>query len=399
MASIEKRGESYKIIASDGYTTTGQKMRKTMTWKPAPGMTQRQIEKELQRQALLFDEAVKSGAIANSGMKFAAYKEIWFAQHATPNLAPKTALEYGKLWPRIDKALGHIRLDKIRPMHLQQFYTNLQEDGMNTRTKGRLSPATIIGHHRMLSSMFTYAVQMGLLADNPARRVRPPKNTAQEAAYLTEEQALTMLEALKQEPIQFRAMIETLLYVGMRKSELHGLRWKDLDVSTGVLKIERELQYIQKQGLLERPPKNRSSIRAVKLASGLLETLQTYKEWQTVKRLALGDYWPNDDWIFTTDEGKPRHPDTLPKQFKTFLEKCGLPKGIHLHTLRHSCASFLIGAGVDLRTVAKRLGHAQVSTTSNIYAHQIRSADEAAAKALDLILTRKTRRRTAAVPK
>ncbi len=390
MASIQKRGDSYLIVASTGYTSGGKKMRKTMTWTPAPDMTARQIEKEVQRQALLFEERVKSGAALDGTMKLSDFYALWFEQHALPNLAPKTNLEYGKLWWRIDKALGHIRIDKIRPTHLQQFYQNLQEDGVNAKTGGKLSKSSIAHYHRMLSSMFSHAVRMGLMSENPTKRVRTPKVEQKEAAYLSEEQAATMLDALEHEPIQFRTMIEVLLYVGLRKSELHGLKWSDLNLSTNVLRIERELQYIQKQGLIEKPPKNSSSIRAVKLPSGLLATLTKYRVWQIEERLAVGDVWQDGDWMFTRYDGQPSHPDSLPKKFRSFLKKNDLPTEIHLHSLRHSCASFLIGAGVDIRTVAKRLGHAQVSTTGNIYAHQIRSADEAAAEALDLMLTKKS---------
>lgn len=389
MPSIEKRGDSYRIIASTGYTASGRKMRKTMTWKPDPGMTARQIEREVQRQAVLFEERVQQGEAADGTIKLSAFSDIWFAQHAIPQLAPKTVQEYRKLWSRISTALGHFRMDKIKATHLQDFYVNLSERGVNEKTGGRLSASTVAHYHRLLSSMFSYAVRMGVVAANPAARVKPPRSTQKEAACLTEEQAAALLEALEAEAPPFRAMVSMLLYTGLRKSELHGLQWVDLDAERGVLRVERELQYIQGQGLHVRPPKNKSSSRAVKLPLGLLDTLKQYRAWQTQERLKAGDAWHNEGWLFTQLDGRPKHPDSLPKQFKAFLRRCGLPQDVHLHTLRHSCASFLIAAGVDIRTVAKRLGHAQVSTTGNIYAHQIRSADEAAAEALDILLARK----------
>jgi integrase len=257
---------------------------------------------------------------------------------------------------------------------------------MNLKTGGKLTGNSIMHFHRFLSSALTYAVRMNMIRDNPARRTQPPKVKTKEAAFLSEEEAANMINALTGEDIQFRTMLTLLLYGGMRKGELHGLKWTDLDFETGVLHIERELQYLQKNGLHVRPPKNESSIRWIKLSAGVLEVLRQYHTWQIEERLKVGDQWNDEDWIFTSWNGKPRHPDGLPKLLKAFLKKHGFRSNISLHSFRHSNASFLIAAGVDLRTVSKRLGHAQMSTTANIYSHQIRSADEAAAVALDLII-------------
>jgi len=199
----------------------------------------------------------------------------------------------------------------------------------------------------------------------------------------------------QKEPLQFRVMVETLLYVGLRKSELHGLQWGDLDFNSGVLRIERELQYLQKQGLHVRPPKNASSIRAIKLPAALIATLRYYRAWQSRQAKLVADRWKENDWMFTDEFGSPRHPDSLPKQFKQFLSRAGFTPEeaatIHLHTLRHSCATFLIAARVDIRTVSNRLGHAQTNTTLNTYSHALRQADEAAAEALEFTLNRRKR--------
>jgi len=360
-----------------------------MTWTPEPNMTARQIERELQRQSVLFEERCKSDSTPDGNIKFSSFADLWFNQHAIPNLSHKTVQEYKKLWPRIDKAMGHLKMGKIRRVHLEKFFLNLQEDGMNARTGGKLSSSTVEHYHRLLSSMFSYAVEKDFMEKNPALKERPPKPEHEEAACLTEEQAAVLIEALENESIQFKTMISMLLYVGMRKSELHGLKWSDLNLDTGVLRIERTLQYLQRQGLHEKPPKNESSKRSIKLSDGILEVLRQYRVWQAGERLKVGELWQDGDWMFTQYDGKPRHPDSLPKQFKSFLKRSGLPDDIHLHTLRHSCASLMIASGVDLRTVSKRLGHAQLSTTGNIYAHAIQSADEAASVALDLALTRK----------
>ena len=183
-------------------------------------------------------------------------------------------------------------------------------------------------------------------------------------------------------------MIDLLLYTGLRKGELLGLEWRDIDFDKGLMQILRSSQYIPGTGIITKGPKNKKSQRTIKLSPSVVNMLRDYRVWQTEQRLAVGDRWEDCGRLFTTWDGHPMHPDTLPRWFDKFLKRHGLPD-INIHGLRHTCASLMIASHVDLRTVSRRLGHAQVSTTGNIYAHQIQSADEAAAGAIELALTRK----------
>ena len=387
MPTIQKRGDTYRIRVSAGYDASGKQLMKSTTWKPAPGMTEKQIHKELDRQAVLFEEKVKSGTVADSSMKLSTLAELWMEQHCKKQLAPKSIAENEKLLKRVVAALGHIRMDKIKPVHIQQFYDNLAENGVNEKTGGQLSNSTIMHYHRLLSSMFNRAVLWGIIPASPLK-VQPPKIEQKEAAHLDEDQAAALLEALEEEPIQYKTMVHLLLFTGLRKGELMGLEWQDIDFDRGLMQIVRASQYIPKAGIITKEPKNKKSQRTIKVSPSLLETLRAYRVWQAEQRLLIGDHWKDCGRLFTTWEGKPMHPDTLPRWFDKFLKRHGLPD-INIHGLRHTCASLMIAANVDLRTVSKRLGHAQVSTTGNIYAHQIQSADEAAADAIELALHRK----------
>ena len=388
MASITKRGESYRITTSTGYDGTGKQIRKTKTWKPAPGMTAKQIEKELERQAVMFEEQVKSGTAADSNMKFAAFADLWMEQHCKKQLAPKSIVENEKLLRRVLPAIGHLRMDKIKPFHIQQFYDNLAEDNVNAKTGGCLSSSTIMHYHRLLSSMFNRAVLWGILSASPLK-VQPPKVEQKEAAHLEEDQAAALLEALEGEPIQYRTMVYMLLYTGLRKGELLGLEWQDINFDKGTMQVLRTSQYIAGAGIITKPPKNKKSQRVIKLSDNVLDMLKEYHAKQAENRLSLGNRWKDCGRLFTTWEGTPMHPDTLPRWFDKFLKRHNLPD-INIHGLRHTCASIMIAHNVDIRTVSKRLGHAQVSTTGNIYAHQIQSADEAAADTIEIALTRKS---------
>lgn len=387
MPTIQKRGDTYRIRVSAGYDAAGKQIMRSTTWRPAPGMTPKQIEKELDRQAVLFEEKVKSGTVADSTMKLATFAETWMEQHCKKQLAPKSILENEKLLRRVIAAMGHLHMDKIKPFHIQQFYDNLAEDGVNEKTGGKLSNSTIMHYHRLLSSMFNCAVLWGIIFSSPLK-VKPPKVEQKEAAHLDEDQAAALLDALEDEPIQYKTMIKLLLYTGLRKGELMGLEWQDIDFDKGTMQIVRSSQYIPGTGIITKEPKNQKSKRVMRISDSVIAMLKEYRIWQIEQRLMLGDRWTDCGRLFTTQEGSPMHPDTLPRWFDKFLKRRELPH-ITLHGLRHTCASLMIASRVDIRTVSKRLGHAQVSTTGNIYAHQIQSADAAAADAIELTLNRK----------
>ena len=134
MATIQKQGRGYKITVSQGRDYTGKKIRKYMTWVPEPGMTERQIKKELERQAVLFEEKVSSGAAANGAMRFADFAEKYMTEYAVLYLKPKTIATYTENLSRINQAIGHIRLSDLRTGHINSFYLNLQESGIRSRT-------------------------------------------------------------------------------------------------------------------------------------------------------------------------------------------------------------------------------------------------------------------------
>ncbi len=195
-----------------------------------------------------------------------------------------------------------------------------------------------------------------------------------------------MLDLLEDEPIQYRTMIHLLLYTGMRRGELCGLEWKDIDSQKFLIHILRESLYLPEKGIYEETTKTLSSERVIKIPTDLLDSLNKYKAWQASERLSLGDKWHDSDRLFTAWNGKPVHPDTVTGWFHKFIVRNNLPD-ISIHSLRHTNATLLIASGVNIRTVSNRLGHAQTSTTGNIYAHAIRSADEAAAETLQNILS------------
>jgi len=230
-----------------------------------------------------------------------------------------------------------------------------------------------------------------------SNQAKAPKVEKSEATYLDEDQALKVIADLDNETIQHKTMIALLLLTGMRRGEICGLQWDDIDMNNQVISIKRTIQYSPRIGKFEKGPKTLSSIRVIKVSDSTISILKTFKKWQDEERLRLGDMWQSEyrekakekkekfiriGWVFTTEKGTPLLPDSVTAKFKKFIHDNNLPD-VSIKSLRHTSATLLIADGVDIRTVSQRMGHAQTSTTMNIYAHAIQSAQAKAAKALD----------------
>lgn len=212
-----------------------------------------------------------------------------------------------------------------------------------------------------------------------------PKLEQKEALYLDEVQTARLLECLNDADIQNRTIVQLLLYTGMRRGELCGLEWADVDFGNAVITVRRSSLYLPSKGIFEDTTKTASSQRSIKIPNAAVQLLRTFQKWQLQARLRAGDQWQESGRIFTTWNGSPIHPDTVSGWFRDFVRKNDLPP-VHIHSLRHTNATLLIAAGTNLQTVANRLGHANTTTTSKIYAHAIQSVDAAAADTLQDLL-------------
>lgn len=228
MANIRKRGKSYQIRVSCGYKVNGVQVVQTRTWTPNEGMTNKQIEKEINRQALLFeDECLKGHVTAN--IKFETFAERWFEEYAKLNLRGTSFTRMKQLTGRVYPAIGHLRLDKITSRHIQQFITDMAFNGRNQKTGKPLARKTIIHHLSLISDVFEYALKMDMLTDNPCRRVTVPKGEVEEKDIYTREETDEIVRLLADEPTKYRVFIVLALCTGFRRGELLGLEWKDID--------------------------------------------------------------------------------------------------------------------------------------------------------------------------
>lgn len=450
MATIQKRGNGYRITVSNGYNIEGKQLRETLTWIPTPEMTPKQIEKEVRRQAMLFEDKVKHRATQDGGIRLVDFTAVYMEQYAKQNLKKKTAFGYQSKMDEINLALGHIRLKDLKPGHIAAFYANLQEEGMRAHTvaapkidfaewikkrgtsmaalsretgvsvwtfkqlkQGNVvayksaqalaaalnldydttfitqkdstpfKPGTIHTYHRVLSAVLHQAVKWKYIDSNPAERADLPSIAHRRAKYLDEPDAWRLLDLLQAEPIIWRAIITFDLLSGLRRAELLGLRWCDVDLDSRVLLIRQTWNYVPGEGCYTDTPKTEGSERYLKISQTAVDLLRGVQQWQEQQAAVLGDAWNNeDDRVFTREDGKPLFPDSISKWFTTFVRRSGLPP-VTVHSLRHTYASLMIADGTPLVNVSHSLGHAQVSTTTNIYAHVIAAAEARAAAVSD----------------
>ena len=458
MAFSERRNKNTYIIRCEcGTDSKGKRITKSMVWHPPEGLTQKQLEKELEHQKNLFQEICDSNSNFDFNMTFGQYVEIW-KSHAVNNLRPSTFNGYCCILERVVPALGKKKLCKIVPSDLYSYYEDLREDYClnvtyepqpeavkelsHTETRPELaehvgisiatvdciragksisketaerfssyfgrktdelfvpkskyiSDQTILHHHRLISTIMQSAVYDGIIDSNPCNRTKAPKVTRKEAKYLNDDEAMQLIETLQEKADHpFDTAIFVLLLTGMRRGECCALSWDDVDFEKCTLWIRKSMTYISHKGVFETDPKTYSSNRVINIGSDLVEILKEHKKWQEQQAEAMGDKWVNTGKIFTATDGRILNPDTLSSWFYNFITKNKLPY-ISLHGLRHTCASIMIMRGVPITTTAKRLGHSTSATTSKIYAHAIASADAATAEMLQTALPLKIGNKTA----
>lgn len=382
VGNIEKRGEnSYRLRVSGGYTGEGKRIIYQTTFQIKKNKTE--AEKEL----ALF---ITGQALSAKKMRFRDYADFWINNYAIPNLSPKTYERYkSMLKSRILPYLGNMYLDKIQPMQLMYLYQELIEATyISKNTTYKLSSKTVLEHHRLLHSMLQQAVYWQMVPYNAVDRVRPPKSRKSNINFYDDVQTIALIKALEGEELKFRVIILLTFFTVLPRGEVLGLEWSDVNFKNSSVTVRQASQYVSSIGVYNKDPKTESSNRVISILESIIKLLKEYKRKQLEQRLKLGSNWINTNRLFVQFDGRPMHPDTITKWFRQFLEEKNLPH-ITFHGLLHTHATLLISQGLDVRTVSNRLGHAQTSTTLNIYAHSFAKMYREASDKLDNLLYKK----------
>lgn len=279
--------------------------------------------------------------------------------------------------------IGHHQLQKLSPQHLQSFYTNKLEEGLST--------TTVISFHNVLHKALETAVRWNLISRNVCDLVSPPRRKRFEIQPLSVEQVQQLLAATREH--RQEALFILALATGMRRGELLGLKWQDINFQTDTLQVRRILTRVptkvknpQGATYVEAEPKTEKGRRSILLPPFVVEALKQHRARQLEARLKAGAAWQEHDYVFCTSVGTHLHPtrDVL-NQLKVLLAKAGLPD-IRFHDLRHSSATMLLSMGVHPKIVQEILGHSQISMTLDTYSHVLPTMQKEAMSKLNEFL-------------
>jgi integrase len=452
MASIVQRGKnSYRITVSEGYTPEGKKAARHKTVIVPEKMTARQRDKFVKEQAYEFEKAVKSGTYYDGGgLTFGQYAAQWL-ERAEKNLSPSTLHTYRiRVQKRLIPALGHIKLVDLRRTQLRSFYESLADEGQRLDTyyfagaellrliegakpatakemgvdpqtlrkmkagkrikphiadkvsiyfgisksvlfeadtsDNKLSLNTINHIFDLVSSILTAAVEDELIPKSP--QPKAPKTTRPKRTHYDEEQLRVLLAVFDNEPLMYRAMGYLLVDSGIRRGELTGLKWENVDLKANTIFISEQRQYTPSHGEFTRPPKTESGTRLISVSPTVISIMRELRKNQFENRLKLGNAWFDSDYVFRHDDGKPIAPNKPYRWLRALIAKHSLPH-LTVHGLRHTNASVLADRGYEGIALSSRLGHANLNVTNAVYLHEMKAKKKVGANIMEGFYTEK----------
>ncbi len=328
-------------------------------------------KREAQRALAALVTDVSAGKVSSSTTLLSQLLTRWL-DHICGQLSPTTVREYRRLVATmLEPDLGKLTLRRVTTQRLDAYYASLVRD------RG-LSAASIRHVHAVLRGSLGQAVRWGWIRTNPAAAASPPRIRRHEISPPPIHDTRELLKAADEYSPEFGALLRVLAATGARRGEVCGLRWSDIDPDAGTVSIHRSVATVA-GGIVIKDTKTHAA-RRIAIDSETLAALARQRvrmeERARICRLAFDE----DGFVFTSDvDGShPLHPDTITGGFRRLCDKVGL-MGVRLHDLRHLHATQLLAAGVPVRTVSGRLGHANAATTLNVYAHFLEASDREAA--------------------
>ena len=338
--------------------------------------TKKEAESAMRKVISAFEDGTY---VPPSRKTLAQYFEEWKDDYVTHNVRESTAAEYRRIIDRyIVPHMGHHRIQNLRPHHIQGYVSSMLKSG-RVRGTGGLSPATVIRHFRVLSTALKHAVDLGILKANPTDRVKSPKVKKFKPQVVTVEMADLIMQQAVGTP--WLAAVCLAFYTGIRRSELCGLTWRDIDLEKCCLTVDRARVAV-KGGSVVGEPKSESSRRLISLSTNIEYVLFYHMRGQQKMLQALGIQWTEDCYVFCNDQGKPYSPSSVTHAFKRLASRAGFPN-VRLHDSRHAHATTLFRAKIQPKVVQERMGHSTITVTSDIYIHVLREMDIEAAEAFE----------------
>lgn len=354
-----KKGRKYYYAVLNVKDINGKRKTKWInTDTPVAGNNKRRADSALKTIIAKYEEEEKLGIAPECDILFSEFMEQWLE-------SVKDKIEVNTL-ESYRYALNHVvpyfrkkgtKLKDLTPLIIQNYYSDKSKEGLGSNT--------ILKHHSNIHRALNKALKLNLIPYNPADRVELPKKKKFEASTYNEQQIKELLNKVRGNQIE--AAVTITSYLGLRRSEVLGLKWSSVDLEKKKMIIQTTVVRA-KTTIVKDTTKNKSSHRTLSIPDALNDYLINLKRKQEEQKKLFGNCYNENDWICKKDDGTPINPTTLSYYYQTLLTETGFPH-IRFHDLRHSTASMLINAGCEIYEIKELLGHSQIATTVDIYGH------------------------------
>lgn len=369
---IVKRGKkNWGIVLEPGRDPQTGKRRQI--WIAARG-SRKDVEKRLIE---LLHQANTGSFIQPVKCTVGEFLHQWLRDYASTNVRPTTFKRYkGLIENHLIPALGNIRLVDLQPSDVQSCYNRSLTGARLDSKPGHLTAKSVLEQHRVLKEALSHANKLGLVSRNVADAVVPPRPVHREMHTLNSEEVHAFLEASKL--TNYYALFHLAVFTGLRRSELLGLRWKDVSLELASLSVVQAMHRLPGGQTVFLEPKTAKGRRSVALSPAAILALRDHKERQQGLRTFIGRILADNDLVFSHPDGSPIHPDIITQAFSRISRRAGL-SGVRLHDLRHTHATLMLQQGIHPKIVQERLGHATIAVTLDTYSHVLPGLQEAAA--------------------
>lgn len=301
----------------------------------------------------------------------------WYTNHIERNCSANTQTFYADLWKGYIADKGRAKLTAITPKSIYSILDRIDKP----RTKNAV--------YKMMNTMFNKAIKWGYMSGNPCSRIEAPQYKSKEKQPLSGDEIALVMQNIGAEETKYRAIFYFAALCGLRRQEILGLQWPDIDFENDCFCIRRAAVEVRGNGTTTKTPKTEKSARTLFLPEPLKLSLMQHKDEQEQQKQVLGDKWQGGDWVFTQWNGTLMSLQTPSHWWKEFADKIGVTD-VTFHGLRHTAASYMIKNHVPITTVSGVLGHANTTTTLNIYSHMIEDTKKGAIDVLtDVFRTKK----------
>ncbi|MCM1296044.1 MAG: site-specific integrase [Muribaculaceae bacterium] len=382
MASVklyrDKNGvvKSIQIRVFRGKDETGKHLSPYQKSVSVPaGTSERQLEKLVQRETVLFEEACKSGQMDCSKILFRDFAKQAMETKAVSGVAKSTLSHYQNMLDnRILPRFGYMKVRDISGIMLDRFYREMITTGQNKKTGKPLSPKTVLEYHRLLSTIFALARKQHIILHNPAEDATPPTSARTIPNYFQPEQLAKIRDAFDKEPIRWKLMGNLLMLYGDRRSEFAGIRCSDIDFNRHILTLRGSVLYNPQQGVYAKDTLKNGKSRELLMTDEIEKLMREYLIWRAEEKEKWGGSWVESGYLFTDTYGKMMNPDTITQYLDRMSKRLQKddPTFPHLnpHAFRHTVVSNLLANGVDVVSVASLVGDDPATITAH-YAHII----------------------------